>query len=118
MTTTDPLGHLGRETDTETGYALVCNATPDGNPDTDALCGKPATWHIRWEEATTENGFACNAHLDFALSFKPFQVHTTDNSACGMPGAWWVPDPSHCTMLALDEEPDRTGHATLELSRP
>lgn len=100
--------HVGRETDRETGYALVCTAAPDGDPHAGALCGKRATHHLRWEEATTENGFACDGHLGFALSFDPFDVHSVENSACGMPGSWWVPgQPSYCTMLALDEEPER-----------
>jgi hypothetical protein len=104
--------HLGRQVDVETGYALVCNATPGEDPATGKLCGQRATHHIRWEEATTENGFACDRHLDFALSFDPHDVHGVENSACGMPGSWWVPgDPSHCTMLALDDEPVLEGAA-------
>lgn len=102
--------HLGRQTDVETGYALVCNATPGEDPNTAALCGNRATHHVRWEEATTENGFACAEHLDFALSYEPFDVHGVGDSACGMPGACWMPgDPSYCAMPALDEEPVLTG---------
>lgn len=102
--------HLGREVAVETGYALVCNATPDGDPNTDALCGKPATHHIRWEEATTENGLACAMHLDFALSFDPYDVHSVENSACAMPGSVWMPgNPSYCVLAALDEEPELVG---------
>lgn len=102
--------HVGRETDAETGYALVCTATPGGDPNAGALCGKRATHHIRWEQATTENGFACAEHLDMALSYDPFDVHTVEDSACGMPGAFWVPgDPSYCAMQALEEEPVLSG---------
>jgi hypothetical protein len=108
--------HVGRETDAETGYALVCNATADGDPWKDALCGQPALWHIRWTDALpTENSFACADHLGFALRFNPFDVHSVENSACGIPGSYWVPgNPSHCMMMALDGEPDRSGHAALE----
>lgn len=106
--------HVGRETDEETGYALVCTATPGGDPQTEPLCGKRATHHLRWEAATTENGFACAEHLGFALKFDPVDVHSVENSACGMPGAWWMPgDPSYCTMLALDKEPERAGMALI-----
>jgi hypothetical protein len=106
--------HVGRETDAEVGYALVCTATPGSDPHNDPVCGKPATHHIRWEEATTENGFACDAHLEFALGFNPFDVHSVENSACGMPGSFWIlGQPSHCTMLALDEEPQRAGTTAL-----
>lgn len=109
---TDLPRHLGRQVDVETGWALVCSATNDGDPNVATLCGKPATWHIRWEQATTENGLACEEHLNFALSFNPHQVHSVENSACGMPGSWWVEQkPSHCTILALDEDPVRTGRA-------
>jgi hypothetical protein len=109
------LPRLGRETDVETGYALVCNATPGGNPLTDAICGKLAVLHVQWEEASTENGFACEEHLSFALGFNPWDCHDTGSSACGMPGSFWVRgQPSHCTMLALDDEPDRSGHVALE----
>lgn len=102
--------HVGRETDVETGYALVCSATPAGDSDADPLCGKPATHHIRWEEATTENGLACDEHLDMALNFSPFDVHSVENSACAIPGSWWVSgQPSYCTMMALDERPTLAG---------
>jgi len=105
--TPDLPAHVGRRTDEETGYALVCNATPSGgNPHTDAICGQPATYHIRWEERTTENGFACGQHLGFALAFAPFDVHSVEDSACGIPGALWVTGrPSHCAMAVLDDEP-------------
>lgn len=102
--------HVGRQTDQETGYALVCNATPDGNPHTDAICGKSATHHLRWDAVTTENSFACDGHLGYALNFGPHDVHSVEDSACGMPGAHWVVGrPSHCSMDALDEEPELTG---------
>ena len=105
--------HVGRQTHHETGYALVCNATPDGDPHTAAICGQPATHHLRWEEATTENSFACDAHLGFALNFGPYDVHSVENSACGMPGAGWVADrPSYCAMAVLDEEPALVGAAS------
>lgn len=98
--------HLGRTTDVETGYALLCNATPGGDPHDGALCHRPARHHLRWEESSTENSFACDEHLEYALGLNPFDRHRVENSACGIPGAWWVPEPSHCTMLALEEEPD------------
>jgi hypothetical protein len=113
--TTELPRHVGREVAAETGYALVCNATPDGNPHTDAICGQPATHHLRWNEATTENGLACDEHLGFALNFGPFDVHSTENSACGMPGAQWVPRepnrPSFCALPTLDEKPELSGVA-------
>lgn len=106
--------HVGRETDAETGYALVCNATPSGDPAVDPLCGQPATHHIRWEEATTENGFACPQHLDMAFGYGPYDVHSVENSACGMPGSHWVPgQPSYCAMMALDQRPALAGAATV-----
>lgn len=112
---TDLPAHVGRQTDPETGYALVCNAETDTQG---ALCLKPATLHVRWREQDTENGFACDDHHAFARSFAPFDEHDTTNSACGMPGSWWIlGDPSHCTMLALDDEPDREGHAVLTAHR-
>lgn len=113
---TDPPAHLGRVIDAETGYALVCGLTVDGDPDTGTICGKPAAWHLRWDEDTTENGFTCAPHLAAALGFYPHDRHTLENSACGIRGSCWVPgDPSHCTMLALDETPDRSGHVQLEV---
>jgi hypothetical protein len=106
--------HVGRETNAETGYALVCTATTDGDPDTGPLCGKPATHHIRWEAATTENGLACRGHLDLVFGLHPYDVHSVENSACSMPGSLWVPgDPSYCTMLALDERPELTAAVVL-----
>jgi hypothetical protein len=106
--------HVGRQTDQETGCALVCNATPDGNPHTDAICGMPATHHLRWNEGDTENSFACDGHLGFALNFGPFDVHSVEDSACGMPGAQWVNGrPSHCSMAVLDDEPVLVGAAEL-----
>lgn len=109
MTTQLP-EHVGRQTDVETGYALVCTAVTDGHPDTGALCGQPASHHIRWEEATTENGFACPVHLALALILGFFGLHGVKDSACGLPGAWWVSGPpSHCAMTVLDEEPALDG---------
>jgi hypothetical protein len=104
--------HLGRQTDVETGYALVCNSVGrHGDPNLDPLCGRPATHHLLWEGA--ENSFTCNQHLNFALEFDPLDVHSVENSACGMPDSFWVPgEPSHCTMLALDEDPHLVGAAT------
>lgn len=111
--------HVGRVVDEETGYALVCGAVgQQGNPNTDPLCGQPAQWHIRWVAENTENGFACADHASFAVDFKPHAVHSVENSACGMPGSFWVDledDRSVCTMFALDEDPDRSAHAALTL---
>ncbi|MEU5668968.1 hypothetical protein ABZ749_01095 [Micromonospora sp. NPDC047753] len=111
--------HVGRETDAETGYALVCTATPDGNPHTDTLCGKPATHHLRWNAATTENSLTCDGHLGLALNFGPHDVHSVEDSACGMPGSHWVPGrPSHCAMDVLDDEPTLSGAASLTAPCP
>lgn len=108
--------HVGRETDDEVGYALVCTSTePKGNPWVDPVCGAPATHHVRWEESTTLNGFACDAHLGFALDFNPFDVHSVENSACGIPGSSWVPGPpSRCMILAYGVEPALVGRVALE----
>lgn len=110
--------HVGRDLEPETGCALVCGATPDGNPDTGAICGQPATHHLKWN-TDGENGLSCDQHLDAGLGFGPVDVHGTDNGACGMPGAVWVDgSPSHCTMFALDDDPDRSGHAVLTAAEP
>ncbi|MBF9135215.1 hypothetical protein I0C86_40770 [Plantactinospora sp. S1510] len=118
--TTELPRHVGRQVAAETGYALICNAAPDGNPHTGAICGRPATHHVRWTEATTVNGLACDEDLGFALNFGPFDVHSTENSACGMPGAHWVPRegnrPSFCMLPTLDEEPALAGAATVGAS--
>lgn len=107
--------HVGREVAAETGYALVCNATVGSDPHTGALCGKPATHHIRWNQETTVNSFACDEDLGVAFNFNPFDVHSTENSACGMPGSQWVPrepnKPSYCTMPVLEDEPALSGAA-------
>jgi len=112
--------HVGRIVDEETGYALVCTAVrTGGDPDRDPLCSKPAQWHVRWEAENTENDFACDDHLDLAMRFQPFGVHSVENSACGMPGSFWVEsdsERSRCQMDALDEDPDRSGHVALEAS--
>lgn len=108
--------HVGRDLEPETGYALVCGCTPDGDPNTDAICGQTATHHIKWNPEG-ENGFTCDEHHPAAAAFNPVDVHSTHLSACGMPGAIWVDSkPSRCTMLALDEEPDRSGHVHLSLT--
>ena len=108
--------HVGRQVDRETGYALVCNATPGQDPDTGTLCGQPATHHFRWREIDTENGFACAEHVAFARSFAPWDEHSVEGSACGMPGSFWVSgDPSRCVMDVLDEEPAMSGAARVEV---
>lgn len=106
--------HVGRDVVDEIGYALVCTAVgPGGNPHADPLCGKPAVVHVRWEPETTENGFACADHAQFAATFRPYQTHSVANSACGMPGSVWMDTEdggSVCEIIALDGDPDRSGH--------
>jgi hypothetical protein len=90
---------LGRETDPETGGALVCNAVADGDPETGPICGKPASHHLRWDTEPYENSFTCLEHFRFALDFGPRDQHSVTGSPCGLPGTAWVPcEPSYCEL--------------------
>jgi hypothetical protein len=91
--------HIGRMTDAETGYALVCTHEQDG-----ALCGAPARWHIIWTE-DVEHGHACDAHKHQAYAHDPVEIHSNTDSACGMPGSYWLREEHRCAMDLLGEEP-------------
>jgi hypothetical protein len=52
-----------------------------------------------------ENSLCCNKHRAGALALDPVEVHSTFDSACGMPDSVWLRVERRCVMDLLDDEP-------------
>jgi hypothetical protein len=61
------------------------------------LCGRPAAWHVIWDEAP-ENSVACDGHATEALDpWHALQVHPL-RADCTMPGSVWVAAERRCVF--------------------
>lgn len=66
---------------------LAC--TYAGSKDINAICGRPATWHLLWD-ADMENGLACDEHKAVALANWPvYDLHEA-RDVCNVPDSRWL----------------------------
>jgi hypothetical protein len=78
----------------------VCAYAPDG--DTAGDCGKPATWHVMWDD-TLDNSMTCGEHMALILRRWVFLDRHPVHADCNMPGALWLFKGNRCEMPGSDD---------------
>lgn len=100
-------------------YLLTCaytGLTPYG-----PQCGRPATVHARASyepDMSASSCLSCDDHADILRRCGVVDEHSTQNSACGMPGSIWADGkPSRCEIDGSGSGTQLTATRELELIR-